>query len=158
MVRCVRCFRRPTESASRPGLIERITVDPLHRVTCSRQDLGAASGMVRDGVPVLLCRIREAAVRHPACDPEETAETARTRHCPCGATIRGGHAQGVTMNTHRQYINEQIRKEPKFAEALAKAEHEVGIAMELARLRERRGLSQTNPTASLRRTSAGFTT
>ena len=62
------------------------------------------------------------------------------------------------MKTHRQYINEQIRKEPKFAEALAKAEHEVGIAMELARLRERRGLSQTNPTASLRRTSAGFTT
>lgn len=37
------------------------------------------------------------------------------------------------MNTHRQYINEQIRKEPKFAEALAKADHEVGIAMELAK-------------------------
>ncbi len=47
------------------------------------------------------------------------------------------------MNTHRQYINEQIKKEPKFAEALAKAEQEVGIAVELARLRERRGLSQT---------------
>lgn len=62
------------------------------------------------------------------------------------------------MNTHRQYISEQIRKEPKFAEALAKAEQEVGIAVELARLRERRGLSQTNPTASLRRTSAGITT
>jgi hypothetical protein len=44
------------------------------------------------------------------------------------------------MNTHRQYINEQIRKEPKFVEALAKAEQEVGIAVELARLRERRGL------------------
>ena len=37
------------------------------------------------------------------------------------------------MNTHRQYIHEQIRKEPKFAEALAKADHEVGIAMELAK-------------------------
>ncbi len=47
------------------------------------------------------------------------------------------------MKTHRQYINEQIKKEPKFAEALGKAEQEVGIAVELARLRERRGLSQT---------------
>lgn len=47
------------------------------------------------------------------------------------------------MKTHKQYINEQIKKEPKFAEALAKAEQEVGIAVELARLRERRGLSQT---------------
>jgi transcriptional regulator with XRE-family HTH domain len=47
------------------------------------------------------------------------------------------------MKTHRQYIHEQIKKEPKFAEALAKAEQEVGIAVELARLRERRGLSQT---------------
>ncbi len=37
------------------------------------------------------------------------------------------------MNTHRQYINEQIKKEPKFAEALAKAEQEVGIAVELAK-------------------------
>lgn len=48
------------------------------------------------------------------------------------------------MNTHRQYINEQIRKEPKFAKALAKAEQEVGIAVELGKLRERRGLSQTD--------------
>ena len=46
------------------------------------------------------------------------------------------------MKTHRQYINEQIKKDPKFADALAKAEQEVGIAMELANLRERRGLSQ----------------
>jgi ribosome-binding protein aMBF1 (putative translation factor) len=49
----------------------------------------------------------------------------------------------VTMKTHRQYINEQIKKEPKIAEALARAEQEVGIAVELAKLRERRGLSQT---------------
>jgi predicted XRE-type DNA-binding protein len=47
------------------------------------------------------------------------------------------------MKTHRQYINEQIKKEPKFAEALAKAEQEVGIAVELAKLWERRGFSQT---------------
>ena len=47
------------------------------------------------------------------------------------------------MKTHRQYINEQIKKKPKFAEAFAKAEQEVGIAVELARLRERRGFSQT---------------
>jgi ribosome-binding protein aMBF1 (putative translation factor) len=47
------------------------------------------------------------------------------------------------MKTHRQYINEQIKKDSKFADALAKAEQEVGIAVELANLRERRGLSQT---------------
>ena len=37
------------------------------------------------------------------------------------------------MKTHRQYINEQMRKEPKVAKALAKAEQEVGIAVELAK-------------------------
>jgi len=47
------------------------------------------------------------------------------------------------MKTHKQYINEQIKKDPKFAESLAKAEQEVGIAVELAKLRERRGFSQT---------------
>lgn len=47
------------------------------------------------------------------------------------------------MKTHRQYIDEQIKKNPKFAETLATAEQEVAIAVELARLRERRGLSQT---------------
>lgn len=47
------------------------------------------------------------------------------------------------MITHRQYINEQIKKDPKFADALAKAEQEVTIAVELAKLRERRGLTQT---------------
>ncbi len=46
------------------------------------------------------------------------------------------------MKTHRQYINEQIKKDPKFADAVAKAEQEVGIAVVLANLRERRGLSQ----------------
>ncbi|MBI5314738.1 MAG: helix-turn-helix transcriptional regulator [Nitrospirae bacterium] len=47
------------------------------------------------------------------------------------------------MKTHRQYIDEQMKKDPKFADALTKAEQEVGIALELAKLRERRGLSQT---------------
>jgi transcriptional regulator with XRE-family HTH domain len=47
------------------------------------------------------------------------------------------------MKTHRQYIDEQIKKNPKFDETLANAEQEVAIAVELARLRERRGLSQT---------------
>ena len=48
------------------------------------------------------------------------------------------------MKTHRQYINEQIKKTPKFAKDLAEAEQEVAIAVELAKLRERRGLSQTD--------------
>jgi len=47
------------------------------------------------------------------------------------------------MKTHRQYIDEQMKKNPKFADTLTKAEQEVAIAVELAKLRERRGLSQT---------------
>jgi transcriptional regulator with XRE-family HTH domain len=47
------------------------------------------------------------------------------------------------MKTHRQYIDEQIKKHPKFADTLAEAEQGVAIAVELAKLRERRGLSQT---------------
>ncbi len=47
------------------------------------------------------------------------------------------------MKTHRQYVDEQIKKNPKFAETLAKAEQEVAIAVALAKLRERRGLTQT---------------
>lgn len=47
------------------------------------------------------------------------------------------------MKTHRQYVNEQIKKNPKFAEHLAEAEQEVAIAVALARLRERRKLTQT---------------
>lgn len=48
------------------------------------------------------------------------------------------------MKTHRQYIAEQIHKKPAFAEDLAEAERDVTIAVELAKLRERRGLSQTD--------------
>ena len=47
------------------------------------------------------------------------------------------------MKTHRQYINEQVKKNPKFAEDLSEADRDVTIAVELAKLRERRGLSQT---------------
>jgi transcriptional regulator with XRE-family HTH domain len=47
------------------------------------------------------------------------------------------------MKTHRQYIDEQIKKNPKFAGTLAEADQEVAIAVELAKLREHRGLSQT---------------
>ena len=47
------------------------------------------------------------------------------------------------MKTHREYIAEQIKKSPTFAKALAEAERDVAIAVELAKLRERRGLSQT---------------
>ncbi len=48
------------------------------------------------------------------------------------------------MKTHRQYIDEQIKKNPQFAEELAEAEREVAIAVQLAKLREQRGLSQTD--------------
>lgn len=48
------------------------------------------------------------------------------------------------MKTHRQYIDEQLKKSPKFADDLAEAEQEVAIAVQLANLRERRGLSQTD--------------
>jgi len=47
------------------------------------------------------------------------------------------------MKTHRRYIDEQMKKDPQFGEEFAKAEQEVAIAVELAKLRERRGLSQT---------------
>jgi transcriptional regulator with XRE-family HTH domain len=47
------------------------------------------------------------------------------------------------MKTHRTYIEEQVNKEPKFAAQVAEADQEVAIAVELARLREHRGLSQT---------------
>jgi predicted transcriptional regulator len=47
------------------------------------------------------------------------------------------------MKRHREYIREQIKKNPKFADDLAEADREVAIAVELAKLRERRGLSQT---------------
>lgn len=47
------------------------------------------------------------------------------------------------MKTHKQYIDEQVKKNPKFAEDLSNADRDVAIAVELAKLRELRGLSQT---------------
>jgi transcriptional regulator with XRE-family HTH domain len=47
------------------------------------------------------------------------------------------------MKTHRAYIEEQVNKEPKFAAQLAEADREVALAVQLAKLREHRGLSQT---------------
>ena len=46
------------------------------------------------------------------------------------------------MKTHKQYLVEQVKKNPKFAEDLSVADRAVIIAVELAKLRERRGLSQ----------------
>ncbi|MDN5940617.1 MAG: helix-turn-helix transcriptional regulator [Nitrospira sp.] len=46
------------------------------------------------------------------------------------------------MKTNREYIKEQMKKHPKFAEDVAEADREVAIAVELAKLREQRGLSQ----------------
>lgn len=46
------------------------------------------------------------------------------------------------MKTHRQYVAEQIKKKPAFAEDLAEAEREVALAVQMAKLREHRGLSQ----------------
>lgn len=46
------------------------------------------------------------------------------------------------MKTHRQYIDDQSKKSPKFAEDLAEADREVALAVELAKLREQRGFSQ----------------
>lgn len=40
------------------------------------------------------------------------------------------------MKTHRQYIDEQIKNHPKFANTLAEAEQDVAIAVELAKLCE----------------------
>ena len=47
------------------------------------------------------------------------------------------------MKTHRQYVAEQIKKKPKFAADLAEAKQEVAFAVDLAKLREQRGMSQT---------------
>lgn len=46
------------------------------------------------------------------------------------------------MKSHRDYIDEQVKKNPKFAEDVAEAEREVAIAVALAKAREERGLSQ----------------
>lgn len=42
----------------------------------------------------------------------------------------------------RRYIDEQIKQNPAFAEELKEADAEVRLALELARVREKRGLTQ----------------
>lgn len=48
----------------------------------------------------------------------------------------------MTQKTHRQYVHEQIEKSPEFAAEYNKARAETRFAIELARLREQRGLTQ----------------
>lgn len=46
------------------------------------------------------------------------------------------------MKAHRQYVKEQIKKDPRLARDLEEARVQVRIAVMIARLREKRGLSQ----------------
>ena len=46
------------------------------------------------------------------------------------------------MKQLRQYVREQIEKDPEFAVHLRQARAEVQLAMAVAQLRERRGMSQ----------------
>lgn len=46
------------------------------------------------------------------------------------------------FKSHRQYVAEQIAADPSFAEELEKARAEVHFAIQLARMRERRKLTQ----------------
>jgi ribosome-binding protein aMBF1 (putative translation factor) len=49
---------------------------------------------------------------------------------------------GSTVKAHRQYVKEQIKRDPRFAKDLTEARAEVRLAVMIARLREKRGLSQ----------------
>jgi len=46
------------------------------------------------------------------------------------------------MKTHRQYVKEQIERDPGFAKLLADATSDVRLSLALAELRERRAISQ----------------
>lgn len=46
------------------------------------------------------------------------------------------------MKAHRQYVKEQIKKDPRMASALEEARIQVRLAVMIAQLREKRGLSQ----------------
>lgn len=46
------------------------------------------------------------------------------------------------MKALRRYVDEQIKKSPNFANELEEADAEVRLAIELARVREQRGLTQ----------------
>ena len=47
----------------------------------------------------------------------------------------------IAVKAHRQYTDEQIKRDPRFARDLEEAKVQVRIVM-IARLREKRGLSQ----------------
>lgn len=46
------------------------------------------------------------------------------------------------MKSHRQYVREQTKRDAHFAKDIEEARAEVRLAVMLARLREKRGLSQ----------------
>jgi len=46
------------------------------------------------------------------------------------------------MKSHRQYVKEQIKHDPRLAKDLTEARAEVRLAVMIARLREKRGWSQ----------------
>ena len=46
------------------------------------------------------------------------------------------------MKAHRQYVRDQVKRDPRFAKDLEKARAEVRLAVMIARLREERGWSQ----------------
>ena len=46
------------------------------------------------------------------------------------------------MKAHRQYVKEQIKRDPRFAKDLTEARAAVRLAVMIARLREKRGWSQ----------------
>lgn len=46
------------------------------------------------------------------------------------------------MKPLRRYVQEQIKKNPRFAQQLGEAEADVNLAIALAQLREQRGLTQ----------------
>ena len=46
------------------------------------------------------------------------------------------------MKKHRQYVKDQIEKDPRFARELEEARAEVRLAVMLAQFREKRGWSQ----------------
>src|SRR5437588_13049193 len=48
----------------------------------------------------------------------------------------------LNLKSHRQFVQEQIQADPEFAGLLEETRREVAFAIELARLRERRKMTQ----------------
>ena len=51
---------------------------------------------------------------------------------------------GLQVKAHRQYVREQVKRDPRFAKDLEKARAEVRLAVMIARLREELGLLGEN--------------